>query len=775
VPEAWGKCIARSTAGSIALSLSRSSPLLSLTIQTVGSDSIARREISSLAHPHICRIYDVGRQDEVAYIVMEFLEGETLQARLGREPLAIADALNYATQIGDALDQAHRHGVIHRDLKPGNIMLTATGAMLLDFGLAKQWLPNAQGVDGGSISSITVAGTIVGTPAYMAPEQFAGHEADAGIDVFAFGAVLFEMLTGRRAFDGATHAEVIAAVLTSTPPRVSALRPDAPSVLDHLVERCLAKDPDDRWQTARDVVRQLTWIAGQGLPARSRWTAFQPAPAVVAILCAVVLTLLIAAAVAWTTSRKAIDSIAVLPLHNVSGDPEMDYLSDGLTESVIRTLSPVRTIKVMSGASVARYKGQRADPQAVAQLLHVRAVLVGSVSRRDDNLVIDVEVVDGRDNRQIWGERYTRPLAEIFAIQDDIAREISQKLRLQLSGADEARMVKRFTDSTDAYELYLKGRYYWNRRTPHDLMRSLEFFKEAIATDPGYALAYAGLADAYDLLGSAGYDVLRPLEALPKAKAAALEALRLDDQLAEAHAAMGFVLRFEWSRSDAGREHLRAVTLDPNYATARQWLASQFWTEGRFDEALTQLLQAQALDPLSPVITMNIGRHFYYLRDYPRSIEAFKKALVLDERNVIAGQMLALAYAAQGSTDAALAQLQRSPAPPGAWLGVGGYVSARAGELAAARRILTDLDALSAHRYIPAYAFATVYAGLGDADRAFDYLNRAADERSAYLDYANIEPTLDRLRSDSRFAQLLRRVNLPVVNIAPQTHARSAF
>jgi tetratricopeptide (TPR) repeat protein len=407
--------------------------------------------------------------------------------------------------------------------------------------------------------------------------------------------------------------------------------------------------------------------------------------------------------------------------------------------------------------------------------LRVKALLVGRLEQRAGTVSISMEMIDPSDSRQLWGAQYTRTASDILSIDEDISREVSDSVRLRIAGAGEARRAKRFTESTVAYELYLKGRYYWNRRTPDDLMRSVEFFKQAIVADPQYALAYAGLADAYDVLGSLGYDVLPPSEVVPKAKAAALRALELDDELAEAHAAMGFVLRFEWSRSDAGREHLRAVTLDPNYATARQWLASQFWTEGRFDEALTQLLQAQALDPLSPVITMNIGRHFYYLRDYPRSIEAFKKALVLDERNVIAGQMLALAYAAQGSTDAALAQLQRSPAPPGAWLGVGGYVSARAGELAAARRILTDLDALSAHRYIPAYAFATVYAGLGDADRAFDYLNRAADERSAYLDYANIEPTLDRLRSDSRFAQLLRRVNLPVVNIAPQTHARSAF
>ncbi len=728
------------------------------------------RTISSLSHPHICRVYDVGHQDGLDYIVMEFLEGETLEARLRRGPLPLEESLKYAAQIGDALDQAHRHGVIHRDLKPGNIMLTAAGAILLDFGLAKMWLPGLLATplrDAFPQEPLTAAGTIVGTPAYMAPEQFESQDADASVDVFAFGAVLFEMITHRRAFDGATPAQIMAAVMTATPPRVSELRPDAPRALDRLVERCLSKNPDDRWQTARDLASELKWIA-EPEPARSARAAplRRGNTLRLAIASGVVVVLLTAAGVALTTRSHAIDSIAILPLQNLGGDAEMDYLSDGLTESLIRALSPLPSIKVMSGASVARYKGQKADPRAVAQLLHVGAVLVGSVSRRDGYLSISVEVVDGRDNRQIWSEHYSRPLAGIFGIQDDIAREIAEKLRLQLSGADQQRLVKRFTESTDAYELYLKGRYYWNRRTPQDLKRSLGFFKEAIAKDPDYALAYAGLADAYDLLGSAGYDVFPPLDVLPKAKAAATQALRLDDQLAEAHAAMGFILRFEWSRPAAEREHRRSVQLDPNYATGRQWLASQFWTEGRFDEALEQLREAQTLDPLSPLISMNLGRHFYYARDYDRAIDAFKKTLTLDDRNVVAGQMLALAYMAKGLPDAALSQLRRSPAPPGAWLGVLGYVDAATRDAAGAHTVLADLNALASHRYIPAYAFATVYAGLGDSDQAFRYLARAADERSAYLDYLNVEPTLDGLRGDPRFRDLLRRVHLPVPAIA---------
>jgi eukaryotic-like serine/threonine-protein kinase len=725
------------------------------------------RTISSFSHPHICRVYDVGDHAGVEYLVMEFLDGETLQARLRRGPLPIADALAYAIQIGDALDQAHRHGIVHRDLKPGNVMLTSAGAVLLDFGLATPWLPELSGaMPGGSGAggTLTAEGTIVGTPAYMAPEQYDGADADASIDIFAFGSLLYEVLTGRPAFDGATHAQVMAAVMTSTPPPVSTVRPDAPVALDRVVARCLARNPENRWQTARDLVSELSWIAE--VPAAARragtWSASRLR---IPLAAAIGATVVIGAGLAWKAQSQAIDSIAVLPLQNASGDPAMEYLSDGLTESVIRALSPLPSLKVMSGASVARYKGQRADPQQVAQLLGVRAVLVGSVSRRDDTLSVDIEVVNGQDNRQIFGEHYTRPLADIFDLQEDIARQIADTLRLHLSAPESRRVVKRFTGNTEAYDLYLKGRYYWNRRTPQDLMRSLGFFQDAIGRDPEYALAYAGLADAYDVLGSAGYDVLPPLEVLPRAKAAAAEALRLDDQLAEAHAAMGFVLRFEWNRAAAAREHLRSVELDPNYATGRQWLASQFWTEGRFDLALAQLTQAQALDPLSPLISLNMGRHFYYARDYQRAIDAYQKTLALDPHNLIAGQLLALAYLADGQRDEAQAQLRRAAAPPGAFLGVRGYIAGVTGDTAVARQAIANLETLGAKRYIPAYAFATVYAGLGDKDKAFHYLDRAREEHSAYLDYINIEPTLDGLRDDPRFLELLRRVNLPFVDV----------
>lgn len=438
----------------------------------------------------------------------------------------------------------------------------------------------------------------------------------------------------------------------------------------------------------------------------------------------------------------------------------MQYLSDGITEGVIRALSPLPNTKVMSGASVLRYKGHRVDPHEVARALNVATLLVGKVSQRAGILTIDIEVIDGGDSRQVWGQHYTRPINDVFGVDEDIAREVSDTLRVKLSGGSEARLASRFTADTEAYELYLRGRYLWNKRLPHDLLASVSYFKQAIDKDPKYALAYAGLADAYGLLGSAGYDVLAPSEVMPKARAAAERALELDDQLAEAHAAMGCVLRFEWNRAGAEQEHLRAVALDANYVTGRQWLASHFWTQGRFDEALVQLRRAEELDPLSPVISLNLGRHFYYARDYDRAIEHLQKTIALDPKGFLAGQFLALAYMHKRMPDAAMEAVQKFPAPAGAFQGVRGYVDGVRGDRAAAMNVLADLERLSKSRYIPSYALATVYAGLDMKDEAFSKLDRAVAEHSPYLDYLSVEPTLDRLRTDARFLSLLQRVGL---------------
>jgi TolB-like protein/Tfp pilus assembly protein PilF/predicted Ser/Thr protein kinase len=736
--------------------------------------------ISSLNHPHICTLYDVGHHDGVDFLVMEYLQGETLEERLRHGPMGVEESLRCAIDVADALDQAHRSGIIHRDLKPGNIMLTSSGAKLLDFGLAHPWLadwplaPEGSGSDDRLTSAaLTAKGLVVGTPGYIAPERLAGSDSDAGADLFAFGAVLYEMITGRKAFPGTTQAEVMHALRSGPPPPVSQIRPDAPRSLDRIVERCLAADPNQRWQTARDLLSEVRWVADHRagrLRSRRRRTI------------GAVLGVAAAAALAIGGQRVfnrhddgPINSIAVLPLENASGDPSLEYLSDGIAEGVIRELSPVPGLKVMSGASVFRFKGRTRDVRAIADALRVKALLVGRLEQRAGSVSVSMEMIDSSDSRQLWGAQYTRTTSGIVGIEEDISREVSQAVRLRIAGAGELRRSQRFTESTVAYELYLKGRYYWNRRTPDDLMRSVEFFKQAIVADPQYALAYAGLADAYGVLGSLGYDVLPPLEVMPKAKEAALRALELDDQLAEAHAAMGFVLRYEWDRKGAGREHERSVALNPNYATGRQWLASHYWTQGRFDDALAQLEAAQALDPLSPVISFNLGRHYYYTRDFTRAIEHFQRALSLDGHFFLAGQLLAVSHLENGAPDRAREQLRATPAPPGAFLGILSYVRGVTGDRAGALQAVEQLQGVASRRYVPAYALATAYGNLEMRDAAFAQLDRAVAEHSAYLDYMNVEPTMDVLRADARFDAILRHINLPPLAVAKARGRAKSF
>ena len=733
------------------------------------------RTISSLNHPHICTIYDVGQDNGIDYLVMEFLEGETLAARLARShdsPLSLAEALRYAIDIGDALDQAHRRGVVHRDVKPGNIMLTAGGATLLDFGLAKPCLTGlTQPSDdrsslGDDQSSLTIDGTLVGTLAYMSPEQLEGKEADPASDLFAFGAVLFEMVSGRPAFEAPNGARMVAAVLERTLPPASAIRGEVTPALDRLIARCLAKNPDERWQTARDLLSELKWIAE---PPSHPGTAVVRAtrrlrPHVWIWPAAAALAVLGVAPFVWSAKPTPIDAIAILPLANHTGDPELDYLTDGITETLINVLSQVPDLKVMSSTAVARYKGRQVDAREVGKELGVKALVIGKVGKHEDVLSISIEMVDAHDNRRIWGQRYNRPLAGILAVQEDISKEVSGNLRMTLTGDADAALAKRFTRSPEAHELYLRGRSYWNKRLPRDLIRSLQYFEQAIGKDPEYALAYAGLADAYNLLGSVGYDVFPPSEVIPKASLAAAQALRLDDSLAEAHAAMGFVRRFEFDHVRAGLEHRRSVALNPNYVTGRQWLASHLWTQGRFDEALVQLQQAQTLEPMSPLISLNMGRHYYFARDFDRAIEHFAETLRLDPHSFIAGQLMAMAYVENKMVGSALKQLVKSPAPPGPFLSVLGYVHAVNGDRATAHHVIAEMEALSKKdQYIPPYAFALVYIGLGMNDAAFAKLEDARLEHSGYLHFLSVEPNMDRLRLDPRFATLLRRVGLSEV------------
>ncbi|HEY3132941.1 MAG TPA: winged helix-turn-helix domain-containing protein [Acidobacteriota bacterium] len=474
----------------------------------------------------------------------------------------------------------------------------------------------------------------------------------------------------------------------------------------------------------------------------------------------------VASIVYFANSREAIDSIAVLPFVNASGDPDIDYLSDGITESLISNLSRLPNLKVMSRSSVFRYKvsnpqAHPPDPLAVGRELKVRAVLTGRIVQRGDNLTIGLELVDARDNHQLWGEQYHRKLSDVLAVQADISREISGKLRLKLSGAQNERLARHSTQNTDAYQLYLKGRYFWNKRTGEGLEKSIGYFKQAVDRDPNYALAYAGLADSYAVLGV--YEALPPRELFPKAKEAVTHALEIDDTLAEAHASLANAIQnYDWDWAAAEREYRRSIELSPNYATARQWYALYLDAMGRTDEAIAQIRKAQELDPLSMVIAANLGLIFYHGRHYDRAIEECRKALELDSAFSRAHWYLGLAYAQQLRFEEAIAEFQQAARSGDVTfpLATLGHAYARAGRREEAQKVLSELMAASKQRYISPYAVATVYIGLGDKDRAFEWLEKAYQDRSEVFVWLKVEPLLDDLRPDPRFAGLMRRVGL---------------
>ncbi len=733
------------------------------------------KSLAALSHPSILTIFDVGADQGVTFVVTELLEGETLRDRIAQSALPWKKALEVAVPVAEGLSAAHSKGVIHRDLKPENIFLTSDNRVkLLDFGLAR-WQEPAPAEDTAEKPTITAmetdAGVVLGTVPYMSPEQVRGEKLDARSDIFSLGCVLHEMLTGNRPFSRNSGAETVAAILKEPPPKLTESGIQVPVELERVVEHCLEKNAEQRVQSARDLAFDLRHILSSAETSKSfvqttrvgTGTRLHPA-----IWIGVVLLFLAGASIyLFTPSGKAINSVAVLPFDNVSGDTKIEYLTDGITESIISRISQLPSLKVISRNSAFHYKGKEIDPQKVGEELNVGAVVMGRVLNQGDKLSIGVELIDTRDNSQIWGEQYNRKLADIFAVEEGISKEIAQNLRLKLTGQQEKKLAKNYTESTEAYQLYLKGRYFWNSGTPDAFKKGIQQFQQAIDKDPGYAAAYAGLAHCYIDLGTLSY--VSPTETMPLGKAAALKALELDDSFADAHAALGFVKWiWDWDRMGAEKELKRAIELDPQSSIAHYYYGFYLWTIGRFDEMLAQSTRARDLDPLSAYIASNLGYQYLVAGRYENAIRETRRAIELDPNLAWAQAQMGWIYADQQMYPQAIAECKKLPEQTFAAKSENQFVAltvawvyAAAGKKAEAEKILENFKGLSAEEYLDPYLVAAVYYGLGDDNQTIEWLEKAYQQKSAlFIGLKEDVLWRGRIRSDPHYKDLLRRIGL---------------
>lgn len=765
---------------------------------------------SALNHPHILTIHEIGAVENTRFIATEFIEGETLRQHM-QSPLKLTAILEIAIQTASALAAAHAAGIVHRDIKPENIMVRHDGYVkVLDFGLAKLTVPEKSATDPEAATRAMVntdAGTVMGTANYMSPEQAKGTPVDARTDVWSLGAVLYEIVAGSVPFKGETPTETISLILQRDAVPLTHHAPAVPSELDRIVTKALTKDREERYQTMKDLLIDLrnlkrklevdaeidrTVSPDLRSGSTSSSPAYTPAPgaastvdsksahpassaeyiatgikrhklaAALAIAVVAVGGVLLFWYLHARNTEVAIDSIAVLPFENQNRDQDSEYISDGVTEGIINSLTQLPNLKVIARSSVFRYKGKQTDPIAAGKELGVRAVLTGRIMQRGDTITVSTELVDVRDNKQIWGEQYNQKVSDLSALPRDIATKITSNLRLTISGEDRNRLMKHETENAEAYQAYLKGRYYWNKRGPDALKQAAQYYNQAIEKDPGYALAYAGLAETYTLFPD--YNVASPADSYPKAKAAAERALELDSSLAEPHTALGKYRNYwEWNRPEAEREYRRAIELKPNYATAHHWLGTDLLAqEKRFDEAIVEAKRAEELDPLSAIIETNFADTYWFARRYDEAIAKYRQALTIDPNFYFAHSELANVFAIKGMYAEAVAEDRKALelADDPITKGYLAYSLAKAGQRAEAMKLLDELNRERSAGYVSPYALAVACIGLGQKDQAFSWLEKDADEHGTTAAYDGVDPMLDDLRSDARFSDLLKRVGL---------------
>jgi serine/threonine-protein kinase len=691
---------------------------------------------AALDHPNICAIYEVGRHAERAFIVMQYVEGEPLSLRIARG-LELVVALSIAVQMADALAEAHARGIVHRDLKPQNIMISARGhAKLLDFGLATPppRVPSAELSEAETQEVPTRHGRVVGTPAYMSPEQARGRAQDPRSDLFSLGVVLYEMVTGARPFSGSTSTETMEAILTHAPAPLSRPGLTVPYELQRIVSKALAKDPDDRYQTARDLLIDLRGLR-QDLStgsSESRPPLVPQGPAV-----------------------------AVLPFADMSLEKDQEYLCEGMAEEVITALAQVKGLRVACRRSAFRFKGGGHDLREMAAKLNVNGVVEGSVRRSGNRLRISAQLINVADGFHVWSERYDREMQDVFMIQDEISRAIAHALKVKL--ADEQPLVKRPTDDLEAYHLYLKGRHHWNKRVPSAIRTALDYFQQALRRDDKYALAHSGIADCYIVPGY--YGSAPPGQVMPLGKQAALKALELDDSLAAAYAPLAMVTAlYEYDWLGAERLFRRALELDPTFAIAYTWYALfDLVPQGRLSEAHAAARKALQIDPLNSTVNTVLGATLYYERHYAEAVDELQRSIELDPAFPVAYYYRARAFMALGRHAEAEAALERAGEIMGVSATVMGALACclgTSGRRAEAMAVREKLEALAASGYAPPYALAQAHIGLGDLDAAWECLQRAYQERSALLAFVKTDPIFDPLRPRREFEELLRTMNL---------------